>query len=61
MGRILKLDNHDEDSEIAFEIDYLLSLSIKQRFEMMFQKTNEIRSLMKNHGYRKNIQIIKRK
>ncbi len=60
MGRILKLDRHDEESEIEFELNYLSSLTIKQRFTMMFKKTNEMRSLLKNHGNRKNTQIIKR-
>ncbi len=60
MGRILKLDRHDEESEIEFELNYLSSLTIKQRFTMMFKKTNEMRSLLKNHGIRKNTQIIKR-
>ena len=60
MEKILILDSHDEDREITFEVNYLSSLTIKQRFEMMFKKTDEIRSLLKNHGYRKNTQIIKR-
>ena len=61
MGRILKLDKHDEDREIEFELNYLSSLTVKQRFTMMFKKTNEIRSLLKNRGNRKDTQIIKRK
>jgi hypothetical protein len=59
-GRILKLDNHDETREIAFELEYLSSLSVKQRFEMMFKKSDEMRRLLKNHGYREDTQIIKR-
>ena len=60
MVQILKLDRHDEEKEIEFELNYLSSLTIKQRFTMMFKKTNEMRSLMKEHGNRKNTQIIKR-
>ena len=60
MRQILKLDRHDEDKEIEFELNYLSSLTIKQRFSMMFKKTDEMRSLLKNHGNRKNTQIIKR-
>jgi len=60
MVQILKLDRHDEDREIEFELNYLSSLTIKQRFTMMFKKANEMRSLLKNHGNRKNTQIIKR-
>jgi len=58
MGQILKLDRHDEDREIEFELNYLSSLTIKQRFTMMFEKTKEMRSLLKNHGNRKNTQTI---
>ena len=58
--RILKLDRHDEAREIAFELEYLSSMSVKQRFEMMFKKSDEMRSLLKNHGYREDTQIIKR-
>ena len=60
MGQILKLDSHDEDKEIAFEVEYLSSLTTKQRFEMMFKKSDEIRSLLKGHGNRKNTEITKR-
>ena len=60
MMKILKLDRHDEDRKIEFELNYLSSLTIEQRFMMMFKKTNEMRSLLKKHGTRKNTQIIKR-
>ncbi len=61
MSPILKLDSHDEEKEIEFELDYLLSLTTKQRFQMMHAKTQEIRNLLKDNGYRKAPQIIKRK
>ena len=57
---ILKLHGHDKDREIEFELNYLLSLSTKQRFQMMFKKTEEIRNLLKKHGYRKASKVIKR-
>jgi type IV secretory pathway component VirB8 len=60
VGQILKLDNHDEDKEIAFEVKYLSSLTTKQRFEMMFKKSDEIRGLLKSYGNRKNTEITKR-
>ena len=58
--KILKLDRHDEDREIEFELNYLSSLTVEQRFTMMFKKTHEMRRLLKKHGNRKNTQIIKR-
>lgn len=60
MGPILKLADHDDDKEIEFELNYLLSLTTQQRFQMMLQKTREMRNLLKNHGYRKTTQITKR-
>ena len=58
---ILKLDKHDEDKEIEFELDYLTSLTTSQRFEMMFRKTREMLRLLKKDGRRTTTEIIKRK
>ncbi len=63
---ILKLDKHDEDKEIEFELDYLASLTTKQRFELMFRKTREMLRLLssatgKKDGLRTTTEIIKRK
>lgn len=60
--RMLKLDKKrkNEDKEIEFELDHLKSLSTKERFQMMFGKTQEMLQLLNRHGYRKNTQIIKR-
>lgn len=60
MGTVLKLDDHNEKKEILFELKYQLSLTIRQRFEMMFKKTNEIKSLLEKSGHRKPFEIIKR-
>jgi aspartate 1-decarboxylase len=58
---ILKLEKHDEDKEIEFELDYLTSLTIRQRFEMMNTKTKEMcRLLKKTNGNRAVTEIIKR-
>ena len=59
---ILKLDRHDEDKEIEFELDYLRSLTTSQRFEVMFTKTQEMLSLLKKkNAHRKVAEVIKRK
>ena len=59
---VLKLDGHDEKREIKFELDYLASLTTRQRFEMMFEKTRQMRALRnrKRHGNRRTTEIIKR-
>jgi len=58
---ILKLDKHNEDKEIEFELDYLTSLTTRQRFELMFRKTREMLSLLKRNERRKTTEVIKRK
>jgi len=57
---ILKLAKDDPQRELEFEIDYLLSLTTQQRFEMMFRKSDEIKRTLLRHGYRKPSEIIKR-
>jgi len=58
--KVLKLNTDDEDKEIEFELNYLISLTTRQRFQMMFKKTQEIRNLLENCGYRKTPEVIKR-
>ena len=59
---ILKLDEHDEDREIEFELDYLMSLTTAQRFEMMYHKTMEMLRLSgRINSDKKKTEIIKRK
>ena len=58
---ILKLDKDDEKKEIEFELDYLTSLTTRQRFELMFRKTKEMQRLSKRNEHRKATKIIKRK
>jgi hypothetical protein len=59
---ILKLDKHNEDKEIKFELDYLTSLTTSQRFQLMFTKTEEMLSLLREKNeHRKITEIIKRK
>ncbi len=62
---ILKLDKHNEEKEIEFELDYLTSLTTAERFQMMHTKTREILSLLssatgKRNERRKTTEIIKR-
>jgi hypothetical protein len=58
--QILKINRHNQKKEIEFELRYLKSLSIKERFEMMFKKTKEIVSLLEKNGHRRPFEIIKR-
>lgn len=60
MTHVLKLDDHDEEREIDFEISWLLSLTIQERFQLMFQKSKEVMDLLEKNGHRNPSQIIKR-
>jgi hypothetical protein len=61
MNHILKLNNkHSPEKEIEFELKFFESLSVRQRFEMMFRKTKEIVKLLEKSGHRKTFEIIKR-
>jgi hypothetical protein len=58
---ILVLRDSDEKKEIEFELRYLSSLSLEQRFSLMQKKTLELKSNLEKNGHRRTSQIIKRK
>jgi len=58
MGLILKLNEHDEEKEIEFELSWLLSLSTEQRFDLMLKKSKELVALLEANGHRRPPQII---
>jgi len=60
MSPVLKLENDNQKKELIFELKYLLSLTTRQRFEMMLKKSEEIKKLLGKRGRRKAFQIIKR-
>jgi len=57
---ILKLAQYDENIEIEFELRYLKSLTINERFLLMRKKSEEMQELMRNSGHRRPAEIIKR-
>ena len=57
---VLKLEKNNERQEIEFELDYLASLTTRQRFQMMLQKSRELALLLKRNGRRRSIQVVKR-
>ncbi len=57
---VLKLEEDDESLEIEFELDYLASLTTRQRFQMMLQKSLEMALLLRRNGRRKSTQVIKK-
>ena len=61
MSPLLKLDRHNEKKELLFELKYLMSLTTRQRFEMMLKKSKEVKELLAKSGHRKSFEVIKRK
>ena len=57
---VLKLEKDDENREIEFELCYLKSLTIKERFLIMQKKSEEIKKMLRKRGYRKPTEIVKR-
>ena len=57
---VLKLTRDNEALEIEFELRYLKSLTTNDRFLMMQKKSDEMKELLRKHGYGKSTEIIKR-
>ena len=57
---VLKLDKDDETREIEFELHYLMSLTAKERFHMMHMKSEEMKKMLRERGYTKSFEIVKR-
>lgn len=58
---ILKLKRDNPKKELQFELDYQSSLTTKERFEMMFKRSNQLKEMLIKNGHRKPFEIIKRK
>ncbi len=57
---ILVLASDDDEQELAFELAYLQSLTIQERFDLMFRRSREVAELLERHGHRSTPAIIKR-
>jgi hypothetical protein len=58
---ILVLRKPNRKKEIEFELQYLASLSLNQRFSLMLEKSKELKTNLINNGHRETSAIIKRK
>ena len=56
----LLLDKHDPKRERDFDLEFLLKLTIKERFELMIRKSNEMKKLLYKNGNRRSPEIIER-
>ena len=60
-GKVLLLKKDNEKKEMDFELQYLLSLTVKERFLLMQKKSREMMDLLEQNGHRKAAEILKRK
>ena len=58
---LLLLKKDDEKKEIEFELQYLLSLTIQERFQLMLRKSREMQALLEQNGHGKTAEVLKRK
>ena len=57
---ILKLTDSDEEKEIQLELDYLISLTVQERFQLMMNRNQELLNILEKNGHRRSPAIIKR-
>jgi hypothetical protein len=57
---ILVLKRENPNRKIEFELNYLNSLSLKDRFKLMFAKSQELKTNLVKNGHRKSPSVIKR-
>ena len=60
MSTILKLALDDEEREFEANLEYLCSHTTQQLFDKMIQRSNEIKEMLIQNGYRSPAAIIKR-
>jgi hypothetical protein len=57
---LLKLDKDNERKEREFELNFQQSLTIAERFKLMFYMSNLMKEMLIKNGHRKPFEIIKR-
>lgn len=62
MAPILQVDplQANEEAELEFELDYLASLTVPERFELMLRRSREIQEMLLRYGHRKPVEIVER-
>ncbi len=60
MTRVLKLDQDDPAREFKFDLDYLLSLTSAERYEMMLRRSSDAVERMIHHGHLQPVEVVKR-
>ncbi len=58
---IYKSKENNPEKELEFELQYQRTLTVRERFRMMFDKSKMIMEMLIKNGHRKPFEIIKRK
>ena len=57
---VLKLENHDEEREIEFELAYQKTLTVQQRIDMLEERRKFFQQQILKYGYRRPTEVVKR-
>jgi hypothetical protein len=59
---VLKLarDEQSEERELDFELDFQQSLSVAQRFALMFERSRLMAEMLRAHGHGEPSSVLKR-
>jgi len=57
---ILVVTDEDPKLELAFELAFLRSLTVQERFNLMFRRSREMVELLRRHGNREPAAIVER-
>jgi hypothetical protein len=57
---IYRPGGNDEDAELRFELDFLASLTVAQRYRRMFRQSRVVREIMISHGHLKTTGFTQR-
>ena len=58
---ILVVKRENQNRKIEFELNFLSSLSLRDRFTLMFAKNRELKINLVNNGHRESPPVVKRK
>lgn len=53
-------DAENDEEELQFELDFLRSLSVAERYDLMFRRSREIAEQLIRHGHREPVALLKR-
>ena len=59
-ARVLKLKNHDEEREIAFELAFLAGLTVEERVDLVLERSRMLHEMLARNGHTVTPGVVKR-